>query len=59
MSGGVCYPNVGDSPVCGRNQVYRDKRCNCADGFYLIGGVCDVCPPYSTYILSTLSCQCA
>ena len=30
MKNGVCYPNVGDNPVCGRNQVYRDSRCVCA-----------------------------
>lgn len=59
MSNGICYPNIETNPVCGRNQVYKDKRCICAEGFYLIGGICDVCPPYSTYQLTTLSCVCA
>jgi len=59
MKNGVCYKLDPYNPICGRNQVYSDKRCVCATGYYLIGTICDVCPPYSTYRLDTLSCVCA
>jgi len=53
----VVYTNI--VPTCGRNQVYQNNRCVCAPGFFLIGSVCDSCPPYSTYNLNTTSCVCA
>lgn len=53
----VAYSNV--IPICGKNQVYQSNRCVCAPGFFLIGNACDVCPPYSTYNLSSTSCICA
>ena len=55
---GVCVaiPNYG--PQCGRNEIYRDSRCVCAAGFYLIANRCDVCPPYSTYDIAKLQCYC-
>ena len=59
MKNGICYANNPLNPVCGLNEVYRDKRCGCAEGYYLIGTVCHVCPPYSTYKINTLSCECA
>lgn len=59
MKDGVCYKFDPYNPVCGRNEVYRDKRCVCDTGYYLIGTVCDVCPPYSTYNLNNLNCICA
>ena len=59
MSNGHCMRFDPQNPVCGRNEVYKDKRCKCDYGFYLIGTICDVCPPYSTYNLDTLSCDCA
>jgi hypothetical protein len=52
----VPYPNYG--PTCLRNEIYKDSRCVCAAGFFLITNRCDVCPPYSTYDLSTQSCYC-
>lgn len=59
LKDGICVPYPNVTPTCGRNQVYQDKRCVCAQGYFLIGSLCDVCPPYSTYNLTTLSCQCA
>lgn len=59
MSNGVCLPNVSGQPVCGKNQVYRDRRCVCADGFYNIDGLCGVCPPFETYDINSLHCHCA
>ena len=59
MKDGVCLKFDPINPICGRNQVYRDKRCVCDTGYYLIGTICDVCPPYSTYNLAGLNCVCA
>jgi hypothetical protein len=58
FEGSSCVANGNPQATCGKNQVYQDKRCACAQGFYLIGSACDVCPPYSAYDLSTLSCPC-
>lgn len=55
----ICVPYTKVIPTCGKNQVYQNNRCVCATGFFLIGGECDVCPPYSTYNLATTSCICA
>ena len=56
--GSDCVQNTQTNAVCGKNQAYQDGRCACAQGFYLIGSACDVCPPYSAYDLPTLSCLC-
>lgn len=54
----ACVPYQNYVPNCAKNQIYQNGRCACANGFYLIGTVCDVCPPYSTYDIPTLSCPC-
>ena len=59
MKNGHCHKFDPQNPICGRNEVYRDQRCQCDYGFFLIGTICDVCPPYSTYDINTLSCNCA
>jgi len=59
MDNKQCVKFNPHNPVCGKNEVYEDQRCKCAYGFFLIGTICDVCPPYSTYQLNTLSCNCA
>ncbi len=56
LEGSDCVPNTVIPAVCGKNQIYKDSRCVCAEGFYLIGRVCDVCPPYASYNLTALSC---
>jgi hypothetical protein len=58
FQGSDCVLNTGIDVTCGRNEIYRDGRCVCGDKFYLIGSACDVCPPYSAYDLTTLSCKC-
>lgn len=58
FQGSDCVANGVTNATCGKNQIYQDSRCVCAQGFFLIGGVCDVCPPYSAYDLPTLSCLC-
>lgn len=58
FEGSDCVPNGVPTATCGKNEVYQDGRCGCAQGFFLIGEACDVCPPYSAYNLPTLSCLC-
>jgi hypothetical protein len=58
FEGSNCVANGISTATCGKNQVYQDGRCACAQGFFLIGNACDVCPPYSAYNLPTLSCNC-
>jgi hypothetical protein len=58
FEGSLCVANAIPTATCGRNEVYQDGRCACAQGYSLIGSVCDVCPPYSAYDLPTLSCLC-
>lgn len=57
MSGDQCVP-YSTPPVCGQNEVYKDGRCVCDLGYDLIGTRCDVCPPYSSYDIHSLSCKC-
>ena len=56
---GNCVQYSQVIPTCGKNQVYQNNRCVCAVGFFLIGSICDVCPPYATYDLSSTSCVCS
>jgi hypothetical protein len=58
FDGPNCVANGNPTATCIKNQVYQDGRCVCAQGFYLIGAVCDVCPPYSAYDLPSLTCKC-
>lgn len=58
FEGSACVANANPTAVCGKNEVYQDGRCVCAQGFFLIGSNCDVCPPYSAYNLPSLSCKC-
>lgn len=58
FEGSECVPYTNIIPTCNKNEIYKDGRCVCEQGFFLIGNKCDICPPYSTYDLPTLSCPC-
>jgi len=58
FEGSECVLSVEVTPNCSPRQTYKNGRCVCQNQYYLIGNTCDVCPPYSAYDPSTLSCPC-
>ena len=37
------------TPACNAYEVYKNGKCVCKDGYYLIGYSCGLCPPTQTY----------
>lgn len=43
---------------CGPGEVVAYGKCMCPSGSYRVNGVCQKCPPYSTYVPSLGYCDC-